>query len=205
MGKVKINSNLAALMLVASIFAGWGTLMIVTILMIIFCDLNDKIKPLIIKVVSFMAGISLILLGWDLVSNGIDLIFKLFNNIISIINSYLSYSSKIDLVEFESKFVFPVTTVVASIGSIIKYLVTFSKFGFIVAVISGKAMKENAWTKKVNQYISKFTNFASSFNENTNVNTAETVVNANVNSSETVSAFNNVENNINQNNNNNVM
>lgn len=194
MGKVKINSNLAALMLVASIFAGWGTLMIVTILMIIFCDLNDKIKPLIIKVVSFMAGISLILLGWDLVSNGIDLIFKLFNNIISIINSYLSYSSKIDLVEFESKFVFPVTTVVASIGSIIKYLVTFSKFGFIVAVISGKAMKENAWTKKVNQYISKFTNFASSFNENTNVNTAETV-----------SAFNNVENNINQNNNNNVM
>lgn len=205
MGKVKINSNLAALMLVASIFAGWGTLMIVTILMIIFCDLNDKIKPLIIKVVSFMAGISLILLGWDLVSNGIDLIFKLFNNIISIINSYLSYSSKIDLVEFESKFVFPVTTVVASIGSIIKYLVTFSKFGFIVAVISGKAMKENAWTKKVNQYISKFTNFASSFNENTNVNTAETVVNANVNSAETVSAFNNVENNINQNNNNNVM
>lgn len=205
MGKVKINSNLAALMLVASIFAGWGTLMIVTILMIIFCDLNDKIKPLIIKVVSFMAGISLILLGWDLVSNGIDLIFKLFNNIISIINSYLSYSSKIDLVEFESKFVFPVTTVVASIGSIIKYLVTFSKFGFIVAVISGKAMKENAWTKKVNQYISKFTNFASSFNENTNVNTAEAVVNANVNSAETVSAFNNVENNINQNNNNNVM
>ena len=74
MGKVKINNNLAALMLVASIFAGWGTLMIVTILMIIFCDLNDKIKPLIIKVVSFMAGITLILLGWDLVSNGIDLI-----------------------------------------------------------------------------------------------------------------------------------
>ena len=198
MGKVKINNNLAALMLVASIFAGWGTLMIVTILMIVFCDLNDKIKPLIIKVVSFMAGISLILLGWDLVSNGIDLIFKLFNNIISIINSYLSYSSKIDLVEFESKFVFPVTTVVSSIGSIIKYLVTFSKFGFIVAVISGKAMKENAWTKKVNQYISKFTNFANSFDENTNVNT-------NVNNVETVSVVNNVENNINQNNSNNIM
>ena len=191
MGKVKINNNLATLMLVASIFAGWGTLMIVTILMIIFCDLNDKIKPLIIKVVSFMAGITLILLGWDLVSNGIDLIFKLFNNIISIINSYLSYSNKIDLVEFEGKFVVPVTTVVASIGSIIKYLVTFSKFGFIIAVISGKAMKENAWTKKVNQYVSKFTNFANSFDESVNVN---------ANNVETVSAVNNIENNINQNN-----
>lgn len=191
MGKVKINNNLAALMLVASIFAGWGTLMIVTILMIIFCDLNDKIKPLIIKVVSFMAGITLILLGWDLVSNGIDLIFKLFNNIISIINSYLSYSNKIDLVEFEGKFVVPVTTVVASIGSIIKYLVTFSKFGFIIAVISGKAMKENAWTKKVNQYVSKFTNFANSFDESVNVN---------ANNVETVSTVNNIENNINQNN-----
>lgn len=191
MGKVKINNNLAALMLVASIFAGWGTLMIVTILMIIFCDLNDKIKPLIIKVVSFMAGITLILLGWDLVSNGIDLIFKLFNNIISIINSYLSYSNKIDLVEFEGEFVVPVTTVVASIGSIIKYLVTFSKFGFIIAVISGKAMKENAWTKKVNQYVSKFTNFANSFDESVNVN---------ANNVETVSAVNNIENNINQNN-----
>mgnify|MGYP004658218777 CR=1 FL=1 len=51
MGKVKINNNLAALMLVASIFAGWGTLMIVTILMIIFCDLNDKIKQIIDKVI----------------------------------------------------------------------------------------------------------------------------------------------------------
>ena len=178
-------------MLVASIFAGWGTLMIVTILMIVFCDLNDKIKPLIIKVVSFMAGITLILLGWDLVSNGIDLIFKLFNNIISIINSYLSYSNKIDLVEFQGKFVVPVTTVVASIGSIIKYLVTFSKFGFIIAIISGKAMKENAWTKKVNQYVSKFTNFANSFDESVNVN---------ANKVENVSAVNNIENNINQNN-----
>lgn len=191
MGKVKINNNLAALMLVASIFAGWGTLMIVTILMIIFCDLNDKIKPLIIKVVSFMAGITLILLGWDLVSNGIDLIFKLFNNIISIINSYLSYSNKIDLVEFQGKFVVPVTTVVASIGLIIKYLVTFSKFGFIIAIISGKAMKENAWTKKVNQYVSRFTNFANSFDESVNVN---------ANKVENVSAVNNIENNINQNN-----
>ena len=191
MGKVKINNNLAALMLVASIFAGWGTLMIVTILMIVFCDLNDKIKPLIIKVVSFMAGITLILLGWDLVSNGIDLIFKLFNNIISIINSYLSYSNKIDLVEFQGKFVVPVTTVVASIGSIIKYLVTFSKFGFIIAIISGKAMKENAWTKKVNQYVSKFTNFANSFDESVIVN---------ANKVENVSAVNNIENNINQNN-----
>lgn len=191
MGKVKINNNLAALMLVAYIFAGWGTLMIVTILMIVFCDLNDKIKPLIIKVVSFMAGITLILLGWDLVSNGIDLIFKLFNNIISIINSYLSYSNKIDLVEFQGKFVVPVTTVVASIGSIIKYLVTFSKFGFIIAIISGKAMKENAWTKKVNQYVSKFTNFANSFDESVNVN---------ANKVENVSAVNNIENNINQNN-----
>lgn len=191
MGKVKINNNLAALMLVASIFAGWGTLMIVTILMIVFCDLNDKIKPLIIKVVSFMAGITLILLGWDLVSNGIDLIFKLFNNIISIINSYLSYSNKIDLVEIQGKFVVPVTTVVASIGSIIKYLVTFSKFGFIIAIISGKAMKENAWTKKVNQYVSKFTNFANSFDESVNVN---------ANNGEIVSVVNNIENNINQNN-----
>lgn len=191
MGKVKINNNLAALMLVASIFAGWGTLMIVTILMIIFCDLNDKIKPLIIKVVSFMAGITLILLGWDLVSSGIDLIFKLFNNIISIINSYLPYSNKIDLVEFQGKFVVPVTTVVASIGSIIKYLVTFSKFGFIIAIISGKAMKENAWTKKVNQYVSKFTNFANSFDESVNVN---------ANKVENVSAVTNIENNINQNN-----
>ncbi len=194
MGKVKINDNLAALMLVASIFAGWGTLMIVTILMVVFCDLNDKIKPLIIKVVSFMAGISLILLGWDLVSSGIDLIFKLFDNIVSIINSYLSYSSKIDLVEFESKFVFPVTTIVSSIGSVIKYLTTFFKFGFIIAIISGKAMKETAWTKKVNSYISKFTNFTNSFNGDVNVNN-------NVNSVETVSAVNNVENNINQNNN----
>ena len=52
-------------------------------------------------------------------------------------------------------------------------------------------MKENAWTKKVNQYVSKFTNFANSFDESVNVN---------ANNVETVSAVNNIENNINQNN-----
>lgn len=170
MGKVKINNNVAALMIVVSIFAGFETLLIVTALMAIFCDMNDKIKPLIIKVISFMAGLALISLGWKLISNGVDLVFDLFENIIKIINSYLSYSSKIDITDFETKFVSPVKIIVSSIGTIISYLILVFKFGFIISVVSGKAMKETAWTKKVNKFISKFVNFSNSYNENENVN-----------------------------------
>lgn len=170
MGKVKINNNVAALMIVVSIFAGFETLLIVTALMAIFCDMNDKIKPLIIKVISFMAGLALISLGWKLISNGVDLVFNLFENIIKIINSYLSYSSKINITDFETKFVNPVKIIVSSIGTIISYLILVFKFGFIISVVSGKAMKETAWTKKVNKFISKFVNFSNSYNENENVN-----------------------------------
>lgn len=170
MGKVKINNNVAALMIVVSIFAGFETLLIVTALMAIFCDMNDKIKPLIIKVISFMAGLALISLGWKLISNGVDLVFDLFENIIKIINSYLSYSSKINITDFETKFVSPVKIIVSSIGTIISYLILVFKFGFIISVVSGKAMKETAWTKKVNKFISKFVNFSNSYNENENIN-----------------------------------
>lgn len=165
MGKVKINNNIAALLIVVSIFAGFETLLIVTVLMAIFCDMNDKVKPLVIKVVSFMAGIALLSLGWNLISKGINLVFDLFENIVKIINSYLSYSNQIKLTDFNSKFADPIKTVVSSIGLVISYLITLSKFGFIVAVISGKAMKETAWTKKVEKFVSKFVNFSNSYNE----------------------------------------
>ena len=39
MNKFKISSGLAAVVLLVSLFAGWSTLLLVTVLMLLFCEM----------------------------------------------------------------------------------------------------------------------------------------------------------------------
>ena len=48
MNKLKINNGLAAIILLASLFAGWQTLLLAVILMLIFCEVNDKVRNLMV-------------------------------------------------------------------------------------------------------------------------------------------------------------
>ena len=60
MNKLKINNSLAAIILVAALFAGWQTMLLVVLLMLIFCELDDKIKNLATTVIAFLVGLTLI-------------------------------------------------------------------------------------------------------------------------------------------------
>ena len=74
MNKLKINNSLAAIILVASLFAGWQTMLLVVLLMLIFCELDDKIKNLATTVIAFLVGLTLISILWALIYDGVNLL-----------------------------------------------------------------------------------------------------------------------------------
>ena len=97
MNKLKINNGLAAIILLASLFAGWQTLLLAVILMLIFCEVNDKVRNLMVNVIAFLVGLTLISFAWSIISDGISLVFKGIESIVNVINSYLSYTNLISI------------------------------------------------------------------------------------------------------------
>ena len=190
MSKLKINNGLAAVILLASLFAGWQTLLLVVILMLIFGELDDKVKNLMVGVLTFFAGITLVSVAWTLISAGINLVFKAIESVIAILNSYLSLDHQISLLGFQAKFVSPIKTILSFMDSGIDYLILFTKFAFIISTLTGRTMKENPFNKKVSEFVQKVLNFNNSFEQqnapqnfqaNTNVVNNNVAMNNNMN------------------------
>jgi hypothetical protein len=169
MGKVKVNSGLASIIVLASLFAGWQTLLIVVTLLLLFCDIDDKLKDIIIKVVAFFAGIALVTLGWDLIVDLVSLVISTINNLVSLINNYLEYQNQISIVKLTTYLLNPIKTIVDIADGIITYLLTFAKFAFIVATLANKNVKENAIIKKINEFVSKIVTFVNNLDLGTAV------------------------------------
>lgn len=173
MSRVKIKSGLASLIIVASMFAGWQTLLIVCALMLLFCEIEDSVKNVMVKVITFTAGVALFSLAWGLIVDGIELITKSLTDLIGVINGYLEYDSKINISKFENYLLNPVNSLASIADNIVNYLITFVRFGFIFGILTGKLQKPNFISNKINEFIDKFTNYtnnADSDNNNSNVN-----------------------------------
>lgn len=165
MNKLKINNGLAAIILLASLFAGWQTLLLAVILMLIFCEVNDKVRNLMVNVIAFLVGLTLISFAWSIISDGVSLVFKGIESIVNVINSYLSYTNQISITTLQTKFMSPVTTIISFLDSGVDYLLMLTKFLFVVSTLTGHAMKENPFGKKVSEYASKAVNYVSSFEQ----------------------------------------
>jgi len=165
MNKLKINNGLAAIILLASLFAGWQTLLLAVILMLIFCEVNDKVRNLMVNVIAFLVGLTLISFAWSIISDGVSLVFKGIESIVNVINSYLSYTNQISITTLQTKFMSPVTTIISFLDSGVDYLVMLTKFLFVISTLTGHAMKENPFGKKVSEYASKAVNYISSFEQ----------------------------------------
>ena len=165
MNKLKINNGLAAIILLASLFAGWQTLLLAVILMLIFCEVKDKERNLMVNVIAFLVGLTLISFAWSIISDGVSLVFKGIESIVNVINSYLSYGNQINIATLQTKFMSPVTTIISFLDSGVDYLLMLTKFLFVVSTLTGHAMKENPFNKKVSEYASKAVNYVSSFEQ----------------------------------------
>lgn len=166
MNRVKISSGLAAIVLLASLFSGWSTLLTVTVLILLFCELDEKIKSIMVRVITFYVGLTIFDLAWGLIVDGINLIPSTIEQLVTVINSYLS--KPIDILKLEVYLLNPATSLVGIADGIINYLIIFAKFAFIVCILGNKAMKENFVVKKINEYVNKAVNYINSFEINAN-------------------------------------
>ena len=166
MNKLKVNTGIAAVLVFASIFAGWEVLLIVSALLLIFSEFNDKTKDVTVKVISFLAGISIITLGWGLIVNGIDLLFNVIEKFVDIINCYLS--EPITMINLTKYVITPISKLVEIGDKIFDYIIIIIKFKFILDILNNKPRKNNIITKFVNKVIN-FINQCNGVNIATNV------------------------------------
>ena len=163
MNKIKLNPGLTSIILVASLFSGWSTLLIVSILILLFGEMDEKVKNIMIRTISFFVVITLISIGWSVVTGTFSLLISTIEDFVAIINSYSS--NPITLYKFTKYFVTPVNTLFDMIGNIISFGITVSKFLFVIFVIVNKKSKDNFITKKVNGLISKVVTFINAKDE----------------------------------------
>jgi len=168
MAKVKINPGLACVILVASLFAGWECLLLVTLLMFIFCEVDERIKDVATKVITFYIGLSLVSLGWNIIVSGIKAITDAITSIVTIINTY---RDPLDDIISAAKIIAPVTNLMDIADSVVDLLLIIAKFGFIISVFTFKPEKSNPLSSKINEYVNKVLNY---INGNTNVNNSQT-------------------------------
>lgn len=156
--KIKLSSGLASLILVATLFAGWQVVLLVMLLMFLFCEVEENVKNVASKVLTFYVGFTLVSMAWELIISGINLVFGSLDQIVAIINVY---RDPLDLITL-AKFTTPFVTVIAVVDSIFNYLLTFVKFGFIISLLTGKAIHNNPVSSKINEYMTKAINYISS-------------------------------------------
>ena len=161
MSKLKINSGLASVILLACLFSGWATFLTVVILMLIFCEISDSVKQVLIRVITFYFGITLLSMAWGLLVDGVNLVIDSFNVFIGIINSYLT--DPISVYKLEAYLLTPIAKVVSLADGIISYLLVFIKFSFILAVLGNKKLKDNFIVIKLNIFVDKVVSFVNSF------------------------------------------
>jgi len=163
MGKLKINSGLLSLVLVACLFTGWGTMLTVAVLVLIFCEMDDKVKNIFVRVLSFFVAITLFNLFWDLITGGINLGISSIKDIITVINSYLDYDKIITLGKLDTQVFIPIQELISIADSIIAYIIMFVEFSFAVSLFLNKPGKPNFVIKKIEGYVNSVVNFVNSF------------------------------------------
>ena len=161
MNKLKINVGLASIILLGGLFSGWSTLLMLVVLMLIFCELTDSVKQVMVKVITFYFGLTLFSTAWGLVVDGVELVITSFDDFIAIINSY--FSNPISIYKLEIYLLNPISSIIDIADNIINYLLVFVKFTFIVSMLNNKIMKENFVVKKINNYVNRVVNFINSF------------------------------------------
>ena len=155
MNKVKINPGLASIALLASLFAGWQTLLIVTVLLFAFCEVDEKTKGVATSVLAFFVGFTIISWGWDLIESVLYMVPSLLTKFVEIINNFLSPLDYISLVKITA----PITTLLGIASDIVSVVFTLVKLTFVINVLSGKDPKKFFLSGIFSKFIDKALNF----------------------------------------------
>lgn len=188
MTKLKIKPGLIGILLLASIFAGWEALLIVSVLILLFCEMSENIKKIMVSVISFFIGITLISLLWQIISDGVGVVIYTFNQFIDFLNYYLT--SWIDTSKLTNYVFGPIENIISTLDEIITYLLVIAKFCFIIGTLAKKTINIPVISKYVNMVLNYInvtdsnetdnnqTNHTSNMNQNNNNNNINQSVNS---------------------------
>ena len=154
MKKLKVNENILALLMFASIFAGWQYLVIVTAFIWAFCEAGKSLQNLTVKIISVFGALAIIDLGWDLIVQGVDMSFGGLNRFFQML---VSWGVSPDLVVTSNTYVFtPIQLLVQIVGSVVAFLLLLAKLKFIVEILANKDAKTiwpfNGFAKKIEEF-----------------------------------------------------
>ncbi len=161
MNKLKISSELASLILLGCLFAGWEAMLIVTVLMLIFCEIKD-IKKVMTRILTFYVGLALFTMLWGLIVDGYGTLYTSIQGIEGTINSYLT--NPINMNAAYKYFFTPLKTIIGVLDIIVKYVIILVKFLFIIAVLTNKKEKKNFLNKWINKYVNMVLNYINGIN-----------------------------------------
>lgn len=155
MKKLKVNENILALILLLSFFASDLALVISLVFIWAFCEINDTLKDLSIKVGVVMGAILILSLGWGVVEAGKDLIFGGLNNIFEML---VSWGVTSELTSNANQYVFsPVNSVFTIADYFIVFVILFVKLRFVLSVVKNEEMGGALWP--LQSLINKMMNF----------------------------------------------
>lgn len=171
MNKIKLSPGLASVILITAFFAGGGNLLLITLLMFIFCEIDSNIKNNATRIITFSLALTIVSIGWGLLYSGADLLVDCFGKIETTINTFRNVGEYIKL----TKFIVPIREALDVVDSLISILLTLAKFGFVISMLTNKPGNNNFISRKVNEYINIILNYINSIenpvmpNVNTNI------------------------------------
>ncbi len=157
MNRVKVNTGLASIILVASIFAGWQGMLLAMLLLFAFCDVDDAVKNVAVTVITFYVGYTIVSVGWDIIVAVINAIVNVVEGFAKTFNTYVDPVDYISVI----KLVTPVDYIVGILDDIVSIMLTIAKITFVIAILTGKPAKKNALSEKIQEYVNKAINYVS--------------------------------------------
>lgn len=167
MSRIKINSGLASLVLLASVFSGWQTMLLTIILLFAFFDVDETVKKVLVSVITFYVGYQIVAIGWDIIVSVVNAILNGLTGLVGVFNNYVDAIDQISIVKLTS----PVAYVIETLDDIVSIMLVLAKVGFVISTITGKAGKTNMVTSKIQEYVNKALNYVNNFVNSQQVNT----------------------------------
>lgn len=156
MNKVKIKTGLASIIVVACLFGGWQTMLLIPLLILIFCEIDDKVKDIMVKVIAFSIGVAIVRLGWNVIYSSGNLLTSALTEIISSTATNLKLFS---IYKVNSFVVSPISKVLSYADRIVGILLSVTELFYVLSILTNKPAKSNPISKFVNKQVTKVINY----------------------------------------------
>lgn len=152
----KINTGIASIMLLASVFAGWQTMLFIGIILFAFCETEEKVRDNAIKIISFLVGFTIVSLGWDLITKCVYFIPDTIRTLVGIINGILPVLSQIHI----DGLLNTIPELFSIADDLVSIVFVLVKLSFVIAVLSGKDTNKFFMSNLFSKYIAKALHYA---------------------------------------------